>query len=324
MREITFAEAIRETLTQQMNADDRIFMLGQEIGIYGGTYGVTDGLIEKLGSDRLMDTPISEQAITGIGIGAALVGLRPIVEIMFSDFMLLPFDQIANQAAKIRYMFGGQAKVPLVIRTPCGGGLGMAAQHSQNLESLFMYIPGLKVVFPSTPYDLKGLLSSSIKDENPVLIFEHKVLYLKKGPVPEEPYDIPLGVADIKREGSDVTVVATSIMVHKVLKVAEKLSAEGIEIEVIDPRTIKPLDTELIFSSVKKTNRVVLVEEAHYTGGFTCFLASEIGTKCFDYLDAPVTRVTSLDCPIPYEHNLEDHVIPNEEKIENAIKEILK
>jgi len=323
MREITYTESVRECLRQQMEADEKIFMLGEDIGLYGGAFGVSFGLFDEFGKDRIMDTPISEQAIAGIAVGASLLGMRPIVEIMFSDFMMLTLDQVANQAAKLRYMFGGKAKVPIVIRTPGGGGMGMAAQHSQSIESIFLTFAGLKIVMPSCGYDAKGLLSSAIKDDNPVLFFEHKLLYPTKGMVPEEPFEIPLGVGDVKREGKDITVVATSFMVNKSLKVAERLATEGISVEVIDPRTIKPLDLDLIINSIKKTNKVVLVEEACYTGGFTCYLASEIIKYGFDYLDAPILRVAALDCPIPYERGLENTVIPDEAKIEKAIKEVL-
>lgn len=323
MREISYTESVRECLRQQMRSDDKIFMIGEDIGIYGGAFGVTAGLAAEFGQDKIMDSPISEQGIVGVAIGASLLGMRPVVEMMFSDFTMLPLEQIANQAGKMRYMFGGKAKVPIVIRTPGGGGLGMAAQHSQSIEALFLHFPGLKVVMPSTPYDVKGLLASSIKDDNPVLFFEHKLLYPIKADVPEQPYLIPLGKADIKREGKDITVVATSFMVQKSLKVAQKLSGEGISVEVVDPRTIKPLDIDLITASVKKTGRALLVEEACYTGGFTCYLASEIVKYCFDFLDAPVLRVTGLDCPIPYEHNLENTIIPDENRIEKGIREVL-
>ncbi len=323
MREISYTEAVRETIRQQMLADDKVFLIGEDVGLYGGAFGVSIGLVAEFGEDKIMDTPISEQGIVGVAIGAALLGMRPIVEMMFSDFTMLPLEQIANQAGKMRYMFGGKAKVPMVIRTPGGGGIGIAAQHSQSIEGIFLGLPGIKIVIPSTPYDVKGLLAASIKDDNPVLFFEHKLLYPIKGQVPEESYEIPLGVADIKRQGKDLTVIATSFMVQKALKVAEKLSGEGISIEVVDPRTIKPLDIDLIASSVKKTGRAVLVEEACYTGGFTCFLASEIYKNCFDFLDAPIERVASLDCPIPYEHNLENAVIPDEKKIEDAVKKVL-
>ncbi|MCL5070875.1 MAG: alpha-ketoacid dehydrogenase subunit beta [Actinobacteria bacterium] len=323
MREISYAEAVRECLRQQMQADNKVFMIGEDIGLYGGAFGVSAGLVAEFGQDKIMDTPISEQGIVGIAIGASLLGMRPVAEIMFSDFTMLPLEQIANQAGKIRYMFGGKAKVPIVIRTPGGAGMGMAAQHSQSIEALFLHFPGLKVVMPSTPYDVKGLLAGSIRDDNPVMFFEHKLLYPTKGNVPQEPYEIPLGKADIKREGKDITIVATSFMVGKSLKVAEKLSGEGVSVEVVDPRTIKPLDIDLITGSIKKTGRAVLVEEACYTGGFTCYLASEIIKHCFDFLDAPVLRVTGLDCPIPYEHNLENAVIPDEKRIEESIKKVL-
>ena len=309
---------------QEMKKDEKVFMLGEDIGLPGGAFGVSQGLVSEFGEGRIMDTPISEQGIVGVAIGASMVGMRPIVEIMFSDFILLPLEQIVNQAAKLRYMFGGKAKVPIVIRTPGGGGLGFAAQHSQSLEALFFHFPGLKVVMPSSAYDVKGLLSSSIADDNPVIFFEHKILYNTRQDVPEDLYQIPFGKGDIKRQGNDITVVATSYMVTKALNVAEKLSGEGISMEVIDPRTIKPLDMDLIAESVKKTGRAVLVEEAHYSGGFTCYLASEIMKHCFDYLDAPVLRVAALDCPIPYENKIENMVIPDEKKIEDAVLEVLK
>ena len=325
MREIFYLDAIKEALTQEMTKDARVFLIGEDIGVYGGAFGVTLGMIEQFGPQSVIDTPISEQGIVGIGIGAALMGLRPVVEIMFSDFLMLAMDQIANQAAKIRYMFGGKAKVPMVIRAPSGGGTGAAGQHSQSLEALMFHIPGLKVVMPSTPYDAKGLLISSIRDDNPVIFLEHKLLYKKiKSEVPEEQYEVPLGVADIKRQGEDITVVATSCMVSKVLNVANKLAGDGISIEVIDPRTIKPLDLDTIINSVKKTGRVVLVEEACYSGGFTSFLASEISSRAFDWLDSPVVRVTGLDTPIPYSIVLENTVIPSEERIEEGIKEMTR
>ena len=323
MREISYAEAIRECLRQQMIADDKVFLIGEDVGLYGGAFGVSNGLFAEFGEDKIMDTPISEQGIVGVAIGASLLGMRPVVEMMFSDFTMLPLEQIANHAGKMRYMFGGKAKVPMVIRTPGGGGIGLAAQHSQSIEALFLHLPGLKVVMPSDAYDVKGLLTSAIKDDNPVMFFEHKLLYQKKKDVPEKIYEIPLGKAEVKREGKDVTIVATSLMVHKSLETADKLSNEGISVEVVDPRTLKPLDMDLIADSVKKTGRVVLVEEACYTGGFTCYLAAEIGRQCFDWLDAPILRVASLDCPIPYEHNLENAVIPDNKRIENAVRQVL-
>jgi len=323
MRQISYAEAIRECIREEIKKDSNVFMLGEDVGLYGGAFGVSAGLASELGEEKIMDTPITEPAIVGVAIGASLLAMRPIVEMMFSDFNMLALDQIANQAAKIRYMFGGKARVPIVIRTAGGAGIGMAAQHSQSIEALLLHIPGLKVVMPSTPYDAKGLLTSSIKDDNPVIFFEHKLLYQVKGDVPRQLYKIPLGAGDIKRKGKDVTVVATSFMVQKTLKVADKLAGEGISVEVIDPRTIKPLDIDLIINSIKKTNKAVLVEESCYTGGFTCFLSAEIMRYAFDFLDEPVLRVTGLDCPIPYEHNLENAVIPDEARIEAGIKEVL-
>jgi len=324
MRELFYSEAIKEAMTQEMEADKSVFLIGEDVGVYGGAFGLTLGMLGQFGPHRIIDTPISEQGIVGIGIGAALMGMKPIIEIMFSDFLLLALDQIANQAAKIHYMFGGKVAVPIVIRAPGGGGTGAAAQHSQSIEAILFHIPGLKIIMPSTPYDAKGLLLSAIKDPNPVIMIEHKLLYKKvKGDVPVERYEIEIGKADIKRKGKDITVVATSLMVHKVLTVSEKLAREGIEVEVIDPRTIKPLDLETIINSVKKTNRLVLVEEACYTGGFTSFVASEIASKAFDCLDAPITRVTGLDTPIPYSVVLENIVIPGEERIEEGIRKVL-
>jgi pyruvate/2-oxoglutarate/acetoin dehydrogenase E1 component len=324
MRELFYLDAIKETIIQEMEADSRVFLMGEDVGVYGGAFGLTVGMIEKFGSRRIIDTPISEQAITGMGIGSAIMGMRPIIEIMFSDFLMLALEQVANQAAKIHYMFGGKVAVPLVIRAPSGGGTGAAAQHSQSIEAILHHIPGLKIIMPSTPYDAKGLLSSAIKDPNPVIMLEHKLLYKKiKGDVPLERYEIPLGKADIKRSGSHLTVVATSLMVHKALAVAEKMSKENISIEVIDPRTIKPLDLDTIISSVKKTGKVVLVEEACYTGGFTAFLASEIANYAFDYLDGPILRVAGCDAPMPYSIVLENYIIPSEERIEEPVRKVL-
>ena len=324
MRELFYLDAIKEAITQYMETDERAFLMGEDVGVYGGAFGLTVGMIEKFGPRRIVDTPISEQAIAGIGIGAAIMGMRPIVEIMFSDFLMLALEQIGNQAAKIHYMFGGKVPVPLVIRAPSGGGTGAAAQHSQSIEAIFNHIPGLKIIMPSTPYDAKGLLLAAISDPNPVIMLEHKLLYKKiKGHVPEEMYEIELGKADIKRSGSDITVVATSYMVHKVLSVADKLAGQNINLEVIDPRTIKPLDLSTIIESVKKTGRVVLVEEACYTGGFSSFLASEIACCAFDYLDAPIVRVTGRDAPMPYSIVLENYIIPTEERIEEEIRKLL-
>jgi len=324
MREIFYLDAINEALSQAMTEDERVFLIGEDIGVYGGAFGVTLGLLEKFGPDRVIDTPISEPAIVGIGAGSATTGQRPVVEIMFSDFLLMTLDQLANQAAKMRYMFGGKAKVPMVIRTTGGGGTGAAAQHSQSIESVLLHFPGLKIAIPSNPYDAKGLLISAIKDENPVIVIEHKLLYKKvKGPVPEEMYSVEFGKANVIKEGRDVTVVATSYMVQKLLGIVDKIQAEGIDMEIIDPRTIKPLDIDTIVASVKKTGRAVLIEEACYTGGFTSFLASEISLRAFDWLDAPVQRITGLDAPIPYSVVLENEVIPSEERIIDGIKKAL-
>ena len=324
MREIFYLDAISEALSQAMSEDPRIFLIGEDIGVYGGAFGVTLGLLEKFGPERVIDTPISEPAIVGIGTGSAATGQRPVVEIMFSDFLLLALDQLVNQAAKMRYMFGGKAKVPMVIRTPGGGGTGAAAQHSQSIEAVLLHFPGLKIAMPSNPYDAKGLLIAAIKDENPVVFIEHKLLYKKvKGDVPQDMYEIEFGKANIIKPGKDITVVATSYMVQKVVSISGDLQKEGIDIELIDPRTIKPLDIDTIVSSVKKTGRAALVEEACYTGGFTSFLASEIAAVAFDWLDAPIVRVTGLDAPIPYSIVLENEVIPSEERIKDGIRKAL-
>ncbi|MFP3269005.1 MAG: pyruvate dehydrogenase complex E1 component subunit beta, partial [Desulfurococcales archaeon] len=259
-RMITFAEALNEALDQMMAKDEKVIVMGEDVGVYGGVFGVTKGLIEKYGPERVRDTPIAESGFIGAGIGAAAVGYRPVVELMFIDFLGVAFDQIYNQAAKMRYMFGGRAKIPLVLRTVAGAGFSAAAQHSQSLHSIFVHVPGLKVVMPSTPYDAKGLLISSIKDDDPVIFIEHKGLYGIKGPVPKDEYEVPLGVADVKRKGKDVTIVATAAMVHKSLRVAEKLAKEGVDIEVVDPRSLKPLDLDTILGSIKKTGRLVVVD----------------------------------------------------------------
>jgi|YelNatPaOPRAMG01_1025707.scaffolds.fasta_scaffold02552_7 pyruvate dehydrogenase E1 component beta subunit len=325
MRELRYVEAIREALRQEMRRDERVFLIGEDIGVYGGAFGVTDGLLEEFGPERVIDTPISEQAIIGVAVGAALVGMRPVAEIMFMDFVTLAMEQIVNQAAKIHFMFGGAASVPIVIRTPAGAGTGAAAQHSQSLEAWFAHVPGLKVVMPSTPYDAKGLLISAIRDDNPVIFIEHKLLYRTKGLVPEEEYTIPLGTAEIKREGRDVTVIATSLMVVRALAAAEKLAQEGIEVEVVDPRTLKPLDVETILKSVMKTGRVLIVHEAPLTCGFGAEVSARISeSEAFYYLNAPIRRLTGLDVPIPYNRNLERSVIPQEEDIIRAVRELVE
>lgn len=324
MRKITYAEAIREALRQEMRRDENIFLIGEDIGIYGGAFGVTYGLINEFGEERVRDTPISELAIVGTSLGAAITGMRPIAEIMFMDFTTLAMEQIVNQAAKMKYMFGGKAKVPMVIRTPAGSGSGAAAQHSQSLEAWFTHIPGLKVVMPSTPYDAKGLLISSIRDNNPVIFIEHKLLYKISGEVPEEEYEIPLGVADIKREGEDLTIIATSIMVQRAISASKELKKEGISVEILDPRTLKPYDKKIIIESIKKTGKVIIVHEACKTSGFGAEIAAMISeSESFDYLDAPIRRLGGLDIPIPYNRNLEKHAVPQTEDIINATKELI-
>ena len=324
MREISYRDALREALREEMQRDHTVFLLGEDIGRYwGGAFKVTKGLAEEFGDERVRDTPISESAIIGAAVGAAITGMRPVAEIMFGDLTTLAMDQIVNQAAKIRYMFGGQAKVPLVIRTPFGGGVNIAAHHSQCLEALFMHIPGLQVAVPSTPYDAKGLLKTAIRNDNPVIFCEHKLLYPITGPVPEEEYTLPFGEADIKREGSDVTIIATLYMVHKALNASEKLKEEGINAEVVDPRTLVPLDKETIINSVKKTGRVVIVTEDCKTAGVSAEIAAIIAEEALDYLDAPIKRVTNPDVPIPFSPPLESYVIPDEKRIIEAVKEVV-
>lgn len=323
MREITYAQAINEALREEMRRDSRVFILGEDIGIHGGIFSHTKGLLEEFGPERVRDTPISEAAIVGCALGAAITGMRPVAELMYIDFSTLAMDQIVNQVAKLRYMFGGQPKVPLVIRMQGGGGRGNAAQHSQSLEAWFMHIPGLKVIMPSTPYDVKGLLKSAIRDDNPVICIEHKLLYAKKGPVPEEDYTIPLGKADVKRKGTDVTIIANSYMVLKALDAAAVLEKEGISVEVIDIRSLVPLDVETIVGSVKKTGRVVIVHEACRRGGIAGEIGMIIVENAFDYLDAPIKRVAALDLPVPYSKVLEDAVLPDVNDIINAVKELI-
>ena len=322
MRELTYAEALRETLRQAMTADPNVFMIGEDIGVYGGAFGVSAGLIDEFGPERIIDTPISEAAITGACIGAALTGMRPVGEIQFMDFITLSMEQLVLQAAKIRFMFGGEATVPFVLRTPAGSGTGAAAQHSQSLENWFVHVPGLKVVMPSNPYDAKGLLRAAIYDDNPVIFVEHKLLYTTKGPVPEEPYEVPLGQSKVVREGTDLTLVATSIMVVRALQAAERLAEAGIEVEIIDPRTLSPLDMAPIEASIKKTGRALVVHEAVKTGGFGGEVVARIvESEAFDYLEAPVRRLAGLDMPIPYNRTLEYHTVP---QVENIVAEARK
>jgi pyruvate dehydrogenase E1 component beta subunit len=324
VKEISFLEALNEALRQEMERDPTVIVMGEDVGVYGGVFGVTKGLLEKFGFERVIDTPISEAGFIGAAVGAAATGLRPVVELMFVDFFGVAMDQIYNQAAKMRYMFGGKIKVPITIRTTIGGGLSAAAQHSQVLYSIFAHVPGLKVVVPSTPYDAKGLLISSIRDDNPVMFFEHKLLYPIKGPVPEEPYAIPLGKADVKREGSDVTVIGLALTVHQALEAADILAKEGISVEVIDPRTIVPFDKEAILKSVRKTGKVVIVDEDYDRCGFASWVAAIIADEAFEYLDAPIKRVTTPNIPIPFSPPLEKHILPSTEKIIRAVETVVR
>ena len=321
MREITYLEAVREAMSQKMRQDKDVFILGEDIGVYGGAFGVTRGMIEEFGPERVRNTPISESGIAGAAVGSALTGMRPILELQFSDFITIATDQIVNQAAKIRYMYGGKGNVPMVLRTPAGSGTGAAAQHSQSLEAWMVHIPGLKVVQPSTAYDAKGLLIAAIEDDNPVIFYEHKLLYRTKSEVPEEMYSIPLGKAEVKREGTDVTVIATAIMVHKALEAANELEKEGISVEVVDPRTLVPLDVDTLVSSVCKTGRCVIVHEAVKRGGIGGEIAGVIvESEAFDYLDAPIQRLGGRPVPIPYNPNLEKAAVPQVPDIIRAVK----
>ena len=323
IRQITYAAAIQEALREEMLRDERVFILGEDVGLYGGAYGATRGLINEFGEWRVIDTPISEATIGGAAVGAAMAGMRPVAEIMYVDFTPLAMDQIANQGAKNRYMFGGKTIVPLVIRTEGGAGRAIAAHHSQSLEALWTHFPGIYVVMPATPYDVKGLLKAAIRDDNPVMFIEHKMLYKEKGPVPEEDYLIPLGIADIKRKGQHVTLVTYSRMVLKSLEAAEILSREGIEVEVIDLRCLKPLDIETVVQSVKKTGRFVGVTEAYENTSFINEVMAQVNELAFDYLDAPVGRVGGLNVPMPYARNLELLCIPNKNDLLEKVREIL-
>jgi acetoin:2,6-dichlorophenolindophenol oxidoreductase subunit beta len=326
-RDLTYLEAIRETIIQVMEKDENVYLFGEDVAEYGGAFGVSVGMLEKFGKNRIINTPISEDSIVGVAVGSALTGMRPIVELMFSDFITIAMDEIVNQAAKQRYMFGGKAKVPLVLRTAGGGGTGAAGQHSQSLESLVAHIPGLKVVMPSSPYDAKGLLFASIKDNNPVIFIEHKLLYKNKKfieYVPEELYEIPLGKGVTKRTGNDITIVAASFMVKKSLEAAEILKEEGIDCEVIDLRTLRPLDLDIILNSIEKTGKLLCVEEACGFGGFMGEVVAQVAEKGFDYLDAPILRVSGKNCPVPYSLVLEDEMIPNVDRIKKGVLDVLK
>ncbi len=323
MRELTYSQALREALTEEMERDPNVILLGEDIGVYGGVFKVTEGLLARFGPERVRETPISEAGFVGAATGLAMCGKRPVAELMFMDFAWVAADQIWNQAAKMRQMSGGQVSVPLVIRTQQGGGRGNAAQHSQSLEAHFTHIPGIKVALPATPYDAKGLLKSAIRDPDPVIVIEHKLLYNTKGPVPEEEYLIPLGVADVKRPGRDATVIAVSRTVLHALEAAEMLADEGIDVEVIDLRTTVPLDMETMIHSVQKTGRVVVAHESHRTCGVGAEIAARIMEEAFDYLDAPVQRVAALDVPIPYSQPLESAVLPGPTDIAQGVRHVL-
>ena len=323
MREITYCDALNEALRQCMQEDDKVVVLGEDIGCYGGIFQVTKGLLDEFGTDRVVDTPISEAGFIGACVGAALTGMRPVAEIMFIDFTTVCMDMIVNQMAKMHYMFGGKGRVPMVLRTNIGAGRGTAAQHSQSFHSFFVHIPGLYVAAPSTPYDAKGLLTEAIKNDNPVMFIEHKRLYMSKGPVPEESYTIPFGKAEIKREGRDVTIVATHAMVGSALEAAEEVSKEGLEIEVIDPRTLSPLDKETILSSVQKTGRLLVADEDNKTCGFAAEISAIAAEEAIYYLKAPIVRNVSPDTPVPFSPPLEKAYMFGKEKLVESIRRLM-
>ncbi len=322
VRELTFAQAVREALAEEMRRDPRVFIIGEDVAEAGHPFKVLTGLVEEFGRDRVIDTPISEAGFTGIAVGAAMIGMRPVVDIMFGDFITLAMDQIVNQAAKVHYMSGGKLRVPMVVRTTLGATRRSAAQHSQSLHAWLCHVPGLKVALPSTPYDAKGLLKAAIRDDNPVIVFEDKMTYQLKGPVPADDYVIPLGVADVKRAGRDVTVVATSSMVHVALAAAELLAREGIEAEVVDPRTTVPLDVETLVASARKTGRVIVVDEGYEKYGVTGELAAVIAEGAFYDLDAPVRRLGAMHVPVPFSPVLEDLTVPTAERVAAVAREL--
>jgi pyruvate/2-oxoglutarate/acetoin dehydrogenase E1 component len=324
MREIEYREAIREAVIEEMDRDDRIFLIGEDIGVYHGAFKAYRGLLSKYGAERVIDTPISENTIIGAGIGAALTGFRPVAEIMFVDFSTLAMDQIINQAAKVNFMTGGKVNVPLVIRTQGGIGKGLGAQHSQSLESLFYHIPGLKLAVPSSPYDVKGLLKTAIRDDRPVIFMEHKMIYPVKGPVPDKEYTVPFGKADIKKEGRDITIFAYSNMVLKSLEAARALEREGISCEIIDPRTLVPLDIDLLLDSVKKTHRLLIVSEACKRGSIASDISARVTAEVFDSLIAPVKIIAGLNTPIPYSLTLEEASVPQVADVVRAARELIQ
>ena len=322
-RTLSYVMAFNEAVRQSMRDDDTVFCAGEDIGAFGGVFGTYGGLQKEFGARRVVDTPISEQAIIGLGIGAAVTGLRPIVDIMFMDFICVAMDQIVNQAAKLKYMFGGKATMPLTITTAGGAGLSAAAQHSQSLEAILCHVPGLKVVYPSNPYDMKGLMVSCIRENNPTVMIKHKRLLGMSGPVPEEQYAVPLGVAKIARAGNDVTIIAIGRMVNESLTAAEKLAAEGIDCEVIDPRTLQPLDTATIVASARKTNRIIVVHEAVRFGGIGAEIAAQVQEEAFDYLDGPVARIGAPFSPVPFSPALEKHYVPDARSIADGVRALL-
>jgi acetoin:2,6-dichlorophenolindophenol oxidoreductase subunit beta len=322
VREVTFGQAINEALAEEMRRDPKVFILGEDVAEAGTPFKVLSGLVKEFGKERVIDSPISEAAITGICVGAAMTGMRPVVDIMFGDFVTLTMDQMVNQAAKIHYMSGGKLKVPMVMRTTLGATRRSAAQHSQSLHAWFSHIPGLKVAVPSTPYDAKGLLKTAIRDDNPVVFFEDKLMYQMKGPVPEEEYTIPFGVADVKRTGKDITIVATSSMVQVALAAAETLEKSGISAEIVDVRTTAPLDKETLIESAKKTSRAIVVDEGYERYGVTAEIASVIADGAFYYLDAPVKRMGAMDVPVPFSPVLEDQTVPTAKTVVEMAKKL--
>ena len=323
MAVITYRDALNQALREELRRDPNVFLMGEEVGVYQGAYKVSKGLLQEFGEQRIIDTPITEEGFAGVGVGAAMVGLRPIIEMMTWNFSLLAMDQIINGAAKLLYMSGGQYKIPMVVRGPGGAAHQLAAQHSQSLESWYAHVPGLKVVAPATPYDAKGLLKSAIRDDDPVIFFEGETLYGSKGEVPDGEYLVPIGVADIKRPGTDVTIVAWSKMVNVAMKAAETLAADGISCEIVDPRTLRPFDEAPILESVRKTNRCVIVEEGWPYAGIGSQISYQIQQAAFGELDAPVTRVTGADVPMPYAKNLEHLAMPTPARVVAAVREVL-